>query len=588
MSEHNISRRAFLRGAAGAAAASAVSVAFPMGAAAARRPRPNLVYILADDLGYGALGAYGQQTMRTPNLDQLAAEGIRFTDAYCPAPICAPSRCCFLTGMHTGHARVRDNSFTETGVEPRLLPEDTTIAQVLKAAGYATGIFGKWGFGDDDAYVPLGNGIGCVNEGEGRGGPQGDLRANAGDPSHPLQKGFDEFVGFVRHHQATEGYYANYIWDGNRRVLLPENEGEKRGTFTPDLYVNRALEFMEDHRHEPFFLLLCPQLVHWPRLVPTTEPYSSMPWTENMKRYAAQHTLLDTYVGMVRKKLEELDVENDTIVFFTSDNGPTPEEQAAAGSGDCTEQLGPAPDSAAADKLWDTTAGFRGDKHCLYEGGIRVPMIVWAPGILRADRAAPAGRTWAAYDVLPTLADFAGVTPPSDVDGVSIRAWLTGESGGTVNHSPLYFERPPYMGLNADGSKPAKITYAEAARAGKWKGIRYAPGTDPEAPDDQWQFELYDLSSDPGELVNLAPLHPDVRAEIETIMKASHAPQPYARAPYQPKRADARAGSRVLGKRRVLPATGLGSSRVAWATIALAALVAACSRLADRFRSPYG
>jgi arylsulfatase A len=516
-------RREVLQGAAAALLASSLA-----GNALARpaRKRPNFVFILADDLGYGTLGAYGQLELETPNLDRLAAEGLPFTDCYSSAPICAPSRCCLYTGMHTGHARVRDNSFTSTGKEPELLPEDVTFAEVLRAAGYRTGLFGKWGFGPDDDYVPL-----TYWQQEGAGGPRGDLNANVGHPSHPLQKGFDEFFGLVRHHHATEGYYPNYLWDGNRRVVLPENAGEQRGSYAPDLYTDRALDFMERHRDDRFAMVLTLQLAHWPNLVPDISPYEDKPWTLEQKRYAAMITRADTYVGMVRAKLEELGLDDSTLVMFTSDNGPT-EERALAGGGDYTEQLRPSPDSAAADAMWDTTHGLRAKKHSLYEGGIRVPMIVWGPGIVRKPAPGVLARPWASYDVLPTLADFAGIAPPGDIDGVSVRPLITGE--GDVRHPPLYWERPPYDALNIDGTRPGAMTYGEAVRDGRWKGIRYAPGTDPTAPDEQWQFEVYDLEADRGERLNVAATQPAVKTQLEAIMRREHAPAPYRRAPYRP------------------------------------------------------
>lgn len=436
--------------------------------------------------------------------------------------------------MHTGHSRVRDNSFTQTGEEPELLPEDVTFAQVLRAAGYATGVFGKWGFGPDDAYVPLGFGTGCLNETPDAGGPSGDLAANIGHPSHPPQKGFDEFLGMVRHHHATEGYWPNYLWDGNERVLLPENQGEAKATYAPDLYVRRALDFMASHRNRPFCVYLTPQLVHWPNHVPDIAPYDDMPWTEEQKRYAAQHTKLDSYVGAVMDQLTALGIADNTLVLFTSDNGPTV-ERAAVGSQECAEQLGPSPDAGAADHLWDTNGGLRAEKHSLYEGGIRIPMVVWGPGIVGADPQAVAGQSWSFPDVLPTLADLAGITPPSDVDGTSVRGWITGECDRAVDHPPLYWERPPYSGINVDGSPPASTTYGQAARDGRWKALRYAPGADPTVPDDQWLFELYDLEADRGEQLNVAAVNPDRRREFEAVMNAAHATAPYARAPFQPR-----------------------------------------------------
>ena len=527
-----LTRRELL--AAGSALIAAGVAADPLLAAAKPRPRPpNVVVVLADDLGYGMLGAYGQRTVLTPELDRLANEGLRFTDGYAAAPMCAPSRCCLLTGMHNGHGRVRDNSFNDTHVEPRLEPEDVTIGEVLRGAGYATGVFGKWGFGDDDAVPATRVGAGVCSGGR----PARPIpEAPAPDPSHPLQKGFDEFVGLITHNSNTEGYYPDYVWDGNERVPLPQNAGEQRGAYAPEIYLDRALRFIERNRARPFLCLLTPQLVHWPSLVPSVAPYEDRPWTDDTKRLAAQFTLLDTYVGRVRQTLERLGLDRNTIVLFTSDNGPTPEERTALGSGRCTDEAGPAPDAGIAEAQWDATGGLRGSKHSLYEGGIRVPLIAWGPGVLRRDGQGPVDRPWTSTDILPTLADLAGVTAPADVDGISIRRWLTGEAGATAPHPPLYWERPPYTSYTRDGSPPVPTTYGEAVRDGSWKLVRYAPGTDPNAPDDEWTVELYDLATDPAEANDLAEARPDVVARLLDLIRAAHRPQPYARAPYAPRR----------------------------------------------------
>jgi arylsulfatase A-like enzyme len=525
-------RRRFLQGSAAVVGAAAL----PRTAFAQERPndtgrKPNIVVILADDLGYGTLGAYGQQVLQTPNLDRMATEGIAFTDAYSGAPICAPSRCALLTGMHTGHARVRDNSFTSTGVEPELMPEDVTWAEVLKRGGCKTGVFGKWGFGPDDCYEPVGVGFGPLEQPKERpGGPIGDLDRNVGHPSHPLQKGFDEFLGMVRHHHSTEGYYPNYLWDGNERVLHPENENDGREMYAPDLYVSRALDFIERNRHRPFGLYLGLQLVHWPALIPTTDPYSDMPWTEEMKRYAAMYTRMDRYVGLVLEQLARLRLAENTLVVFSSDNGTTV-ERAAVGSGNSSRRSEPAPDAYAADIAWNTGGGLRAEKHSLFEGGIRVPTIAWSPGLVTpTDDAAITGTPWASWDLLPTIADYAGVTPPSDVDGVSVRPLFEGQG---FDRGPLYWERPPYGGLNADGSPPAQATFQQAVRKDNWKAVRWPlAGTDPHTPDQQWRFELHDMSIDRREAVDVSAANPDVRAELEGIMRDSHIDAPVEREPW--------------------------------------------------------
>jgi len=514
----SLSRRALL----GAAGAAAVGMALPAQAKRKRDDRPNIVFILADDLGYGGLGAYGQQTLLTPHLDRMAREGIAFTDAYSGAPICAPSRCSHLTGLHTGHARVRDNSFTMTGVQPQLEREDTTWGQVLQGAGYATGAFGKWGFGPDSCYQPVPNGL----PDESGGGPVGDLRRDVGHHSHPLQKGFDEFLGTITHEHSTYGYFPNYLWDGNRRVLFPENRGGAHKTYAPDLYVRRSLDFMRKNRHRPFAVYLAPQLVHWPDLVPSTAPYDDQPWTIGLKRYAAMYTRLDMYVGMVRRQLEQLGLAHNTLVVFSSDNGTTV-ERLLAGGGD--SHTGPRPsESVVGDHLWDIEGGLRSEKHSLYEGGIRVPFITWGPGLVRRDGERVAAKPLAGWDLLPTFADLAGARAPRDIDGVSLRGWITGERD--VRHAPLYWERRQSDWL---GDSPPGL--AQAVRMGKWKAVRFTvAGEDPHTPDARWHFELYDLSVDRGESRNVALLNPEVRTQIEAVMNKAHVDPPYKRAPYRP------------------------------------------------------
>ncbi len=527
----DLTRRQLL--AAGAALMATSSVSADALAAKPRPRPPNVVVILADDLGYGALGAYGQKTILTPELDRLAQEGARFTNGYAAAPMCAPSRCCLLTGMHNGHARVRDNSFNDTHVEPRLEPQDTTVGTVLQGAGYTTGVFGKWGFGDDDAVRRDDIGVGVCTGGR----PAIPVpQPAAPDPSHPLQKGFDEFVGLITHNHATEGYYPDYLWDGNTRVALPQNAYEQRGAYAPELYLERALAFIERNRARPFFCLFTPQLVHWPSLVPSVAPYEDKDWTDDEKRLAAQFTLLDSYVGRVRATLERAGLADNTLLLFTSDNGPTPEERTALGSGQCTDTSGPAPTAGVAETRWGVAGGLRGTKHTLYEGGVKVPLIAWGPGVLRRDGKVPVDRPWISSDILPTLADLAGVTAPSDVDGISIRRWLTGEGAKAVPHPPLYWERPPYGAYPLDTSPPVPTTYGEAVRDGAWKLVRYAPSTDPTAPDDRWKVELYDLAADPKEATNVVDQQPDIAARLLGLIHAAHTPQPFARAPYTARR----------------------------------------------------
>lgn len=550
----SVGRRALLAGAAattllgGAATAATVTSRTQSTQRQSAGRRPNIIVILADDLGYGTLGAYGQKFVKTPNLDRLAEEGIRFTQAYSGAAVCAPSRTSLLTGMDGGKARVRSNSMRSTGVEPRLLPEDVTFAEVLKAAGYRTGAFGKWGFGDDDYFAASPIGVTCnlplpITPG---GGPalkpdpaagKAFATANRGDKSHPLQKGFDEFIGIVTTEAAFQ-YWPDYLWRGEQRVRLAGNQGESRGTYAPHVYLKSALTFLDRHHEQEFCMYYAPQLAHWPNHVPDTKAYDhETTWTPQMKAYASQITLLDDQVGQLIARLRHHGIADETLVIFTADNGPTPVEHLLVGSGACTDVDTPAPDSALADELWDTNGGLRAGKHSLYEGGIRVPMIVWGPKVVRKDTETVADRVWGSTDLLPTLADIAGVSAPSDVSGISIRDWITGEKrSGQKAHPPMYFERPNAGDQNIDGGPPSQLVYTTAIRVGDWKAVRFAPGDDPDIPDSRAKLELYDLASDPAETHDVSLLHPDVVSDLQKQMSARHKPAPFKRRTYTPRR----------------------------------------------------
>ncbi len=366
------SRRTFLAGStaalgltAAAPVARAVSPATAEAAPAGTRP-PNLVVVLADDLGYGELGAYGQKLITTPRLDRLAAEGLRFTDAYSAAAVCAPSRCSLLTGLHTGHATVRANP--SSGGQGSLTASDTTFAQLLKARGYRTAVIGKWGFGPEAA----------------------------GQDSHPAARGFEEFYGYIDHGHAHQ-YYPEYLWHNDVKEPIPANAGGAKAVYAPDLLERHALEFIGDHAAEPFLLLLTPNVPHAPSDIPDTGAYASRTWSAADKGHAAQVSYFDALVGKVADRLRALGLEQDTVLLVTSDNGPH-------------EEGGVNPD------LFDANGPLRGYKRNLYEGGVRIPLIAWGPGRVprgTSDRPTPL------TDVLPTLAELAGAPAPADVDGLS-------------------------------------------------------------------------------------------------------------------------------------------------------------------------
>jgi arylsulfatase A len=431
--------------------------------------RPNVVVILADDLGYGELGAYGQRLIRTPHLDRLAAEGLRFTDAYSAAPVCAPSRCALLTGLHSGHSRVRYNPDGDPE-STALRDGDTTFAEVLRARGYRTACVGKWGFGPE----------------------------RSGQASHPNSRGFEEFYGYITHSHAHE-YYPSYIWHNGDKVPLPENADGRKVVYAPDLFRDHAVGFIRKHRNEPFLLFFSCSLPHAPNDVADLGPYGDRPWPDPNKRHAAQVTRLDDYIGAILAALREHNLADSTIVLVTSDNGPHEEGRVN-------------PD------MFDANGPLRGYKRNMYEGGIRIPLIAWSPRLIRpgtSDR--PTQQT----DLLPTLAELAGAPAPRDIDGRSVARLLEGRPGDTPAHPYLYFSRrDTYVTPRADLTERQRLSrLAEAVRQDRWKAVRFAPGGDRTAPDDKWQAELYDLRSDPGETQDLAGSHPAVLGRLVALMR---------------------------------------------------------------------
>lgn len=416
--------------------------------------KPNIIFILADDLGYGDLGCYGQERIETPNIDRLAAEGVRFTQCYAGSTVCAPSRCCLMTGLHTGHAHVRGNKLIP------LRPEDLTIAEILKDAGYITALIGKWGLGE-----PNTTGV-------------------------PNRKGFDEWFGYLNQRRA-HNYYPEYLWRNKEKYWIKENMNGKKGVYSHDLFTEEALKFIGRNRDKPFFLYLAYTIPHANNElgretgngmeVPSDAPYSEKPWPKVERNFAAMVTRLDRDVGKILALLRELGIDDETVIFFSSDNGPHRE-----GGHD--------------PNFFKSSGPLRGIKRDLYEGGIRVPMIVRWPGRIKPGTVSD--QVWAFWDFLPTAVEIAGVNPPKGIDGISILPALLGRD--QRDHEYLYWEF-------------YERGYDQAVRLGDWKGVRHLP---------DGRIELYNLREDIGERNDVAERHPDVVAEISEIMQLAHVDSP--------------------------------------------------------------
>ena len=418
--------------------------------------RPNIVFILADDLGYGDLGCYGQQRIRTPNLDRFASESARCTQAYAGSTVCAPSRCSLMTGKHTGHATVRGNMKPELG----LTPSEATLPRLLQSAGYRTALFGKWGLG----------------------GP--------GNGSIPNREGFDEFYGFLDQQHAHNSFPESQ-WDNQNEVFLTQNWFGRRNVFVQDLYTQKAVSFIRSQQDRPFFLYLAYTSPHADNErgqiepngidVPTTSPYEAEPWPEVEKSFAALVTRLDRDAGTVLRTLTETRLEHNTIVIFTSDNGPHHE-----GNHD--------------PEFFRSRGPLRGIKRDLYEGGIRIPFIIRWPGRIQPG---PLEQPFAFWDMLPTLCDSAGVSIPEGLDGISVLPTLSARK--RLEHPPFYWE------FHEKG-------FAQAIRHGSWKAVKNAGQTG---------IELYDLGSDIGEKHDLAGQKSEVAAQLARMMETSRTASPF-------------------------------------------------------------
>ncbi len=434
--------------------------------------KPNVIYIIADDLGYADLSCYGQTHFDTPNIDAIAKSGILFRHHYSAAPVCAPARGALMTGYHVGHGAIRGNSeMMPEGQQP--MPEDTfTLAHMFKQAGYATGAFGKWGLG-----AP-------------------------GSPSEPLKMGFDRFYGFNCQRQAHH-YYPYFLWNDNQREILWGNFGLETRDYAPDLVQDQALRFVEANKDRPFFMyypliqphaeMVAPEKYmakYRGEFLPETafkgvdggpefrkNEYGSQP--EAHAAFAAMVETMDEDIGELMAKLSALGIADNTLVVFTSDNGPHREG-------------GHNPD------YFKSSGELRGYKRDLYEGGIRVPMIASWPG--KIDAGSVTDHISAFQDILPTMADLVRQPTPAGIDGVSFLPTLL-QKGKQFTHDHLYWEFHELGGRIA-------------IRKGNWKGVRYGVSVNPDSP-----LELYDLSKDSGEKNNIAAENLEVVHELDRLLK---------------------------------------------------------------------
>ena len=465
---HHSSRRNFLKSVFYSAAALSVTGckgAPRQNVVNSSKNKPNIIFILCDDLGYGDLGCYGQAKIKTPNIDILSAQGMRFTNHYAGSTVCAPSRCSLMTGLHTGHCYVRGNKeIKPMGQLP--LPSDTvTIGKLLKKAGYATALIGKWGMG----------------------GP--------GSTGIPNKQGFDYFFGYLCQRHA-HNYYPEFLFRNEERVPLagnrianprPDGAGvaAERAQYSHDILAREALQFIDRNKDKPFFLYLAVTIPHANNEagkkgmeVPDYGIYKDKDWPQAQKGHAAMITRLDRDLGRIMKTLKESGIDDKTLVLFTSDNGPHRE-------------------GGANPEFFDSNGLLRGTKRDLYEGGIRVPLLARWPGKIKPG--AISHHISAFWDFLPTFAELAGIESPSNIDGISMLPSFLDQPDKQKKHEFLYWE------FHERGSK-------QAVRMEDFKAVRFGVSG---------KLELYNLKNDIGETDNAAERYPQIVTKIEDYLKTA-------------------------------------------------------------------
>ena len=432
--------------------------------------KPNIIIILADDLGYGDLGCFGQKKIRTPMLDKLASEGIKLTNFYAGSTVCAPSRCVLMTGYHTGHCYIRGNR------KVNLRPNDVTVAEVLKTAGYRTALIGKWGLGQE------------------------------GSIGVPTKQGFDYFFGYLDQRHA-HNYYPSYLMRNEKRIplknIVPNEDRDGAGVasvkkeYSHDLFIGEALKFIDRAKEKPFFLYLSLTIPHANNQagrngmeVPDYGIYADKNWPDSQKKLAAMISRMDGDIGKIVARLKKHGIDDNTLVLFSSDNGP---HREGGNNPDFQNSSGP----------------LKGIKRSLHEGGIRVPTIAHWPGKIRP--ATESNHPSGFWDIMATFADVAGVPieVPRDTDGISFLPELLGKNSEQQKHAILYWAF--YEGGGA-----------QALRMGNWKAIEQPKNT---------PVRLYDLNNDLGEENNLAAKHPQKVQELMRLMKSEYTPSKHWKFP---------------------------------------------------------
>lgn len=427
--------------------------------------KPNIIIIFADDIGYADLGAYGQKLIHTPNIDALAAGGMKFTNYYSGSSVCAPSRETLLTGMHTGHTYIRGNFLTDEKEDPAMPSEKLTIAEYLKKQGYETALFGKWGLG-----------------GQGHG---------------PETQGFDSSFCYLDQIKA-HNYYPPFLYENGNKIEIKENENDAHGMYSHYLFANKTFSYIQGRSGDkPFFLYLPYTLPHGGYSLPPEPPYASQNWDNRFKVYATMISLLDKDIGRIVQELKQKGIFDNTLIIITSDNGA----------------------NLAFTKFFNSNGSYSGGKFGLEEGGIRVPLIAYWNGKIKAGQ--HSGHLTASWDIFPTICDAAGAPIPKNIDGISFLPELLDKK--QEEHQYLYWE---YFTYNYNWKKtenklPRNYLESRAVRFGKWKGLQQDMYKDKNA-----SIELYNMDADPGEKNNLAGQHVDLIKKITGFFNQASFPDP--------------------------------------------------------------